>query len=117
MEHVGNAARAIARHWADGMTRSPAAVRGLGRQVQDHLDHGADPDYLRRLVGYMALEHPTCIDLDMAMRYGSAPRPTLPAQSAHACPCRGGSTRAGGAPPPPNLRQLIRRPAAAHAAA
>lgn len=116
METVGNEARAIARHWAEGMTRSPAAVRGLGRQVQDHLDHGADPAYLRRLVGYMALEHPTCIDLDMALRYASAPRPEVRAQSAHACPCRGGVVRGGGAPPPALIRQLIRRPPVAHAA-
>lgn len=117
MEHVGNEARAIARHWANGMTRSPAAIRGLGRQLQDHLDHGADPEHLRRLVCFMALNHPTCIDLDMAMRYAGAPRPEVPAQSEHACPCRGGSIRSGGAPAPPDLRSLIRRPPAVRAAA
>ncbi|MBP5918806.1 hypothetical protein F3K34_44320 [Streptomyces sp. LBUM 1486] len=112
-EHVGTTARAIARHWAEGMNRSPAAVRGLARQVQDHLDHGGDPDHLRHLVGFMAIEHPTCIDLDMAMRYAGAPRPQVPAQSPNACPCRGGATRGGGAPAPPDIRQLIRSHAVA----
>jgi hypothetical protein len=116
MDTVGPTARAIARHWAEGMRRSPVAIRGLGRQIQDHLGHGADPAHLRRLVGYMALEHPACIDLDMAMRYESAPRPEVPAQAAHACPCRGGSTRSGGAPAPPHIRSLICRTPAARAA-
>lgn len=110
MEIVSNEARAIARHWADGARRSPAAVRGLARQVQDHLSHGADPTYLRRLVGYMSVDHPTCLDLDMAIRYATAPRPEIRAASRNACPCRGGDIRGRGAPPPALLRQLIRRP-------
>lgn len=107
---VSAAARHIARFWADGHDRSDAAIRGYARQVQDHLDHQADPDYLRRLAGWMSLERPDCIDLDMAMRYSGAPRPEVTARSGHPCLCRGGSVRRGGAPAPALVRQLIRSP-------
>ena len=99
----------VARHWADGMKRSDLVIRGFARQVQDHLEHGADPDYLHRLAGWASFEHPGCLDLDLAMRYRSAPRPDVTARAGHPCTCRG-ATPHGGAPAPENLRQLIRRP-------
>lgn len=100
----------IARYWAEGRPRSEAAVNGIAHQVQDHLGHGADPDYLHRLAGWASLEHPESLDLDMAMRYAGAPRPDVKAVAAHVCPCRGGPVRGRGAPAPAILRQLIRRP-------
>ncbi|MEW1754728.1 hypothetical protein [Streptomyces angustmyceticus] len=105
------AARQVARFWAQGHDRSACVVRGYARQVQDHLDHGADPDYLRRVAGWMSLERPECLDIDMALRFAAAPRPDVTTRTLHACVCRGGSARSGGAPAPATLRQLIRRPA------
>ncbi|MEU3340691.1 hypothetical protein [Streptomyces sp. NPDC006668] len=106
---MSTTARRIARYWAEGHDRSAAAVRGYERQVQDHLDHFGDETYLRQLACWMSLERPDCLDLDMAMRYNGAPRPDVTAHAAHACPCRGGPTRGGGAPAPAIVRQLIRR--------
>lgn len=114
MDTISSTAVRLARYWADGRTVSPALVRGLGRQIQDHLEHGADLDHLTSVVRWMAYEHPTVHDLDMVMRYRGAPRPAIPARGGHPCLCRGGHPRRGGAPPPALLRQLIRKPA--HAA-
>ena len=107
---ISTTARRIARFWADGHDRSDAAINGFARQVQDHLDHLGDEDYLRRLAAWMSLERPTCLDIDMAMRFRDAPKPDVVARSGHPCLCRGGSVQRGGAPAPAILRQLIRRP-------
>ena len=103
----------LARYWAEGRNLSDLLVRGLARQLQDHLEHGADDTHLEAVVRWMALEHPTLHDVDLAMRYRGCPRPDVRARSGHACLCRGGAARRGGAPAPALLRQLIRRPAAA----
>lgn len=108
---VSAAARRIARFWAEGHDRSDAAVRGYERQVQDHLDHSGDPEFLKRLAGWMSLSRPDCLDLDLAMRYDGAPRPLVVVRTGHPCLCRGGNTHRGGAPAPALLRQLIRRAA------
>ena len=100
----------IARYWATGRDRSELVARCFARQVQDHLEHAADPDHLHRLAGWMSVEHPDCLDLDLAMRYESAPKPPVVARAGHACPCRGGPVHRGGAPAPAIVRQLIRRP-------
>ena len=113
---VSAAARRIARFWAEGHNRSAGAVRGYERQVQDHLDHSGDPEYLKRLACWMSLTRPECLDIDLAMRFADAPRPLVVVRSGHPCQCRGGAARHGGAPPPANLRQLIRRPNLARAA-
>jgi hypothetical protein len=107
---VSASARQIATFWADGHKRSDAAIRGYARQVQDHLDHQADPEHLRRLAAWMSLEQPALLDLDMAMRLAGAPRPEVVARSGHPCQCRGGGIRRGGAPAPALVRQLIRSP-------
>lgn len=107
---VSAAARQIARFWADGHQRSDAAIRGYARQVQDHLDHQGDPDYLRRVAAWMSLEQPALLDIDMAMRLSTAPRPPVVARAGHPCRCRGGGLRRGGAPAPALVRQLIRSP-------
>ncbi|MDX3047536.1 hypothetical protein PV378_13640 [Streptomyces scabiei] len=113
---VSSNAWRIARFWADGHHRSDAAISGYARQVQDHLDHQGDPDYLHRLAGWMSLERPTCLDIDMAMRFNGAPKPEINAHGGHPCLCRGGTTQRGGAPAPAILRQLIRRPNVTRAA-
>lgn len=113
---VSATARRIARFWAEGHDRSAAAVRGYERQVQDHLDHLGDENYLRRLASWMSLEKPAVLDIDMAMRLAGAPRPDVVAHSGHPCLCRGGSAQRGGAPAPAILRQLIRRTAVDRAA-
>ena len=107
---VSTTAYRIARFWADGHTRSDAAIKGYARQVQDHLDHSGDPEYLHRLAGWMSLERPACLDIDLALRFAGAPRPLVVVRTGHPCMCRGGPPDAGGAPPPPNIRDLIRRP-------
>ncbi|MER6603888.1 hypothetical protein [Streptomyces parvus] len=109
MDTISSTATRLARYWADGRTVSPALVRGLARQIQDHLEHGADPDHLTNVVRWMAYEHPTVHDLDMVMRYRGAPRPAITARGGYPCLCRGGHTRRGGAPAPNLVRQLIRR--------
>lgn len=113
---VSSNAWRIARFWADGHGRSEAAVNGYARQVQDHLDHNGDPDYFHRLAGWMSLERPTCLDIDLAMRFRGAPLPEFTARSGHPCLCRGGSAQRGGAPAPALVRQLIRRPSTSRAA-
>jgi hypothetical protein len=82
--------------------------------VQDHLEHGADPDHITAVVRWMALEHPTLHDIDLAMVLRGAPQPAVRARGGYPCRCRGGAVRTGGAPAPALLRQLIRKPA--HAA-
>ncbi|WP_086560141.1 hypothetical protein [Streptomyces africanus] len=99
----------IARRWAEGLTRSHAAISSYALEAQDHLDHGADPEYLARVAVWASLEHPGCLSLDLGMRFAGAPRPEIRAQAGHACPCRGGPIRGGGAPAPAIVRQLIRR--------
>lgn len=113
---VSVTARRIARFWAEGHNRSDAVIQGYARQVQDHLDHSGDPEFLTRLAGWMSLEHPACHDIDLAMRYTGAPRPLIIVRTGHPCLCRGGTTQRGGAPAPAILRQLIRRPHAVRAA-
>jgi hypothetical protein len=102
----------IAQHWAAGRDRSQLVIRGFARQVQDHLGHGADPEHLHRLAGWVSVVHGDCLDLDLAMRYPNAPRPEVLARSGHPCLCRGPAAR-GGAPAPAIVRQLIRRQHAA----
>lgn len=105
------AARRIATQWSDAhqYTRSACVIRGFARQVQDHLDHGADPEHLRRVAIWMAFETPGAQDIDLAMRFSASPKPAIPARQGHPCACRGGSGNTGGAPAPAMLRQLIRR--------
>lgn len=114
MGTLNGTALRTARYWAEGRNLSELLVRGLARQLQDHLEHGADPDHLTNVVRWMALEHPTVHDIDLAMRYRGCPQPSVQARAGHSCLCRGGSPRRMGAPPPALLRQLIRKPA--HAA-
>lgn len=106
----------VARYWAEGHRRSDTLTRSYARQVQDHLDHGADPDDLLRIARWMSLEKPDCRDIDLAMHYAGAPLPAAVAVAGYPCRCRGRSTRNGGAPAPALIRQLIRRPAASRAA-
>jgi hypothetical protein len=113
---ISSKAWRVARYWAEGRDRSDVVIRGFARQVQDHLDHQGDHEHLYRVAGWMSVTHPTCQDLDLAMRYAGAPQPEVTARTGHPCVCRGGSTRHGGAPAPPNIRQLIRRPNVARAA-
>jgi hypothetical protein len=113
---VSTKAWRIARFWAEGHNRSEVVIRGFARQVQDHLDHNGDPDHLHRVAGWMSIAHPTCQDIDLAMRYQGAPSPQVPVRSGHPCICRSGTTHTGGAPAPPNLRRLIRRPHVTRAA-
>jgi len=109
MGTLNGTALRLARYWAEGRNLSELLVRGLARQLQDHLEHGADAGHLEAVVRWMALEHPTLHDIDLAMRYRGAPQPPVLARSGHACLCRGGTSRRGGAPPPALLRQLIRK--------
>jgi hypothetical protein len=107
---VSATARRIARYWAEGADRSTAATRGIARQVQDHLDHGGDPEHLHRLAGWMSITHPTLCDLDMALDFPTSPQPAVLAYAGHHCRCRSGSAaRRRGAPAPKTIRQLIRR--------
>jgi hypothetical protein len=107
---VSATARRIARYWAEGRDRSDVVISGYARQVQDHLDHSGDPEFLNRLAAWMSVEHPDCHDIDLAMRYANAPRPLVVVRTGHPCLCRGGTVQRGGAPAPAILRQLIRRP-------
>lgn len=100
----------LARYWAEGRNLSELLVRGLARQLQDHLEHGADDTHLEAVVRWMALEHPTLHDVDLAMRYRGAPQPAVTARSGHPCLCRSAAVRRVGAPAPALVRQLIRRP-------
>lgn len=113
MDTISSTAARLARYWADGRGLSPVLIRGLGRQLQDHLEHGADVDHLTDVVRWMAMEHPHLYDIDLAMRYHGAPRPAIVSRRGHPCLCRSGTVRRGGAPAPPIVRQLIRRPARA----
>jgi hypothetical protein len=86
-------AYAIARHWSDCRKHRPAPVHleDVAEQAQHHLGHGADPDYLRRLAYYMAVEQPTFYDLSLAATMSGAPQPEPTAAPGrhHRCPCRG----------------------------
>lgn len=83
----------IAAHW-DGCRkhRAPAVLReDIAEQVQRHLGHGADPDYLRRICWWMATERPAWFDLELAMSMSAAPQPdpsTAPVGRNHRCRCR-----------------------------
>ncbi|NUP37028.1 MAG: hypothetical protein HOY76_08415 [Streptomyces sp.] len=106
-----------ARIWAAGRgTVAQAVIDGIAQQAQDHLDHGADPEYLDDVATWMRAEQPTWQDLDLAMRFASAPKPQRVAYGGHPCACRGGTAAAGGAPAPAIVRQLIRRHRPARAA-
>jgi hypothetical protein len=91
-------AHAIAAHWATCRRHPPAAVhrQDIADQAQAHLAHGADPDYLRRLAFYMAVEQPSFYDLSLAMTMSGAPQPepTAAPGRTHRCPCRGTLTTA-----------------------
>jgi len=90
---VSPAARAIARHWSNSRKHpAPAVLRDdIAEQAQSHLDHGADPDYLRRIAWWMAAEQPGWFDLSLAMQMSGAPQPdpTTAPGPARRCPCRG----------------------------
>jgi hypothetical protein len=86
-------AYAIAAHWASSRKHPPPRVlrEDIAQQVQSHLTHGADPDYLRRVCWWMATEQPTWFDLDLAMRMSGAPQPertAAPTTRQVRCPCR-----------------------------
>jgi hypothetical protein len=94
---VSPAARAIASHWASCRKHpAPAVLReDIAEQAQSHLNHGADPDYLRRIAWWMATERPAWFDLSLAMQMSSAPQPeptTAPGARTHRCPCRAALT-------------------------
>lgn len=112
MDTISSTAVWLARYWAEGRDLSTVLVRGFARQMQDHLEHGADLDHLTAVARWMALERPRVHDLDLAMRFSGAPQPAIRARAGYPCLCRGGSSK-GGAPAPALLRQLIRRPARA----
>lgn len=114
MGTINGTASRLARYWAEGRNLPELTIRGLARQLHDHLEHGAEPEHLEAVVRWMALEHPTLHDVDLAMVLRGAPCPAVVARGGHPCPCRVGNIRRGGAPAPALLRQLIRRPA--HAA-
>lgn len=85
-------AYAIASHWARCRKYPPARTHreDIADQVQDHLDHGADFEYLRRISWWMAVEQPSWFDLELAMRMSGAPQPDpTTAPGARRCPCRG----------------------------
>ncbi|MGV9227600.1 hypothetical protein ACWDPF_33590 [Streptomyces albogriseolus] len=86
-------AYALAEHWASSRKHPPppAHRQDIADQLQQHLNHGADPDYLRRLAWWMAAEHPDWFDLSLAMTMSSAPQPnpTGAPGRPHRCPCRG----------------------------
>jgi hypothetical protein len=83
----------IAERWS-GFRKHPAPAfkRDIAEQVQDHLNHGADPDYLVRLCWWMATEQPGWFDLSLAMQMSGAPQPTPSSapgrRTTHRCPCR-----------------------------
>lgn len=86
-------AYAIAADWAAGRKNRPPLVlrEDIAEQVQTHLTHGADPEYLRRLAYWMAVHQPSWFDLSLAMRMSAAPQPepsTAPGRPPR-CPCRG----------------------------
>ncbi len=87
-------AYAIAEHWAACRKHPPARAHreDVAEQVQTHLNHGADSDYLRRLVWWMATEQPGWFDLSLAMTMSGAPQPdpsSAPTAGVRRCPCRG----------------------------
>jgi len=89
---VTPAAHSIASHWSNSRKHPAAAVfrRDIAEQAQNHLNHGADPDYLRRIAWWMAVEQPTWFDLSLAMEMSGAPKPeptTAPGRPVR-CPCR-----------------------------
>lgn len=90
---TSNAAYSIASHWAASRKHPPPRVlrQDIAEQAQSHLNHGADPDYLRRLAWWMATEQPTWFDMSLAMPMSGAPQPdpsTAPGPGRR-CPCRG----------------------------
>lgn len=86
-------AYAIAGHWAASRKHPPARVmrEDVAEQVQSHLNHGADPEYLRRIVWWMATEQPAWFDLSLAMEMSAAPQPdpTTAPGPGWRCRCRG----------------------------
>lgn len=86
-------AYALAEHWSTCRRHPPAAVhrQDVADQLQTHLAHGADPEYLRRLCWWMAVEQPGWFDLSLAMTMSGAPQPdpTSAPGRPHRCPCRG----------------------------
>jgi hypothetical protein len=89
-------AHSIASHWSTSRKHPAAAVfrQDIAEQVQSHLNHGADPDYLRRIAWWMAVEHPGWFDLALAMEMSGAPKPdptTAPGRPGR-CPCRAALT-------------------------
>lgn len=90
----------IAAHWAASRKHPPAYAhrQDVADQAQSHLAHGADPEYLRRVAWWMAVEQPTWFDLSLAMAMSAAPQPDRsaapPAGRVPRCPCRGALTAA-----------------------
>jgi hypothetical protein len=86
-------AYAIAAHWAASRKHRPALVlrEDIAEQVQSHLNHGADPDYLRSVAWWMATEQPAWFDLSLAMQMAGAPQPEQTAAPGgfRRCRCRG----------------------------
>lgn len=90
------AARQVARHWSECRKHPASSVhrQDIAEQAQNHLSHGADPDYLRRIAWWMATEQPAWFDLSLAMEMSSAPKPdpsTAPGRPFR-CPCRAALT-------------------------
>lgn len=87
------AAYGIAGHWADSRKHPPPRVmrQDVAEQAQSHLNHGADPDYLRRIAWWMATEQPGWYDLSLAMQMSGAPQPdpTTAPGGIRRCHCRG----------------------------
>ncbi|MGQ4397920.1 hypothetical protein ACN6K5_000922 [Streptomyces violaceoruber] len=82
----------IGRHWASCRRHRPPAVllEDVADQAQQHLAHGATPDYLRAVAYFMAVEHPGWYDLSLAMSMRGAPQPEpSAAPGRRRCPCRG----------------------------
>jgi hypothetical protein len=89
---VTPAARAIAEHWSSCRKHPAARVfrQDIAEQAQSHLNHGADPSYLRSLAWWMAVEQPGWFDLSLAMQMASAPQPqptAAPGNRPRRCPC------------------------------
>ncbi|MGY3341225.1 hypothetical protein ACVW0K_007418 [Streptomyces filamentosus] len=92
---ISPAARRIASAWQGiRLNKAPVVLRDdIADQVQSHLNHGADPDYLYRLATWTAVNKPSWFDLSLAMRMTDAPQPppsTAPGPPTvhRRCPCR-----------------------------
>lgn len=93
------AAYTVASHWATSRKHPPPRVlrEDIAEQAQCHLNHGADPTYLRRLAWWMATEQPGWFDMSLAMGMSSAPQPdaTTAPGPGRRCRCCGVLATAG----------------------